>query len=207
MSKIVAISANIGVGKTTLLGLLEARGIVTERELVEDWKYLGDFYRDQHTAVLLQLEILLSRHGQFERASRSRSGISVIERSTLDSLHVFAYNALKHGNMRLVDYELLRKYTAKFGVFPDHTIYLRCAPEVAYERANSRSRDTEKGLDLDYIRQIHECYEEFASKYIRSGITIIDVTELTPEQVCDSVVKVLGELDRPEPPYHVYGGC
>lgn len=192
---LIAISANIGTGKTTLLRRLKDAGYSVIEEDVDSWEYLKDFYLDKHTAVLFQLEVMLSRHKQYQSALKTQAeckdNIVIIERSTLDSLYVFAKNALQQGNMRPIDYQLLESYTKEFGLFPDKTIYLRCEPEVSYQRKTQRNRKAEVNLDINYIQEIHEKYEEFAQRL--EPMDIIDVTDLTPDEVQQYVIDVLFE--------------
>ncbi len=153
---ICAISANIGAGKTTLLNKLRKLGYTVVVEDVENWTYLKQFYdktpfsENQHIAVLLQLQILQSRFRQMKFIKNSnitaKDDVIFIERSTLDSLYVFAKNALEHENMTKIDYELLEGFTQDFGIFPNYTLFLQCSPEICISRLFNRDRNAEKNI-------------------------------------------------------------
>ena len=44
---------------------------------------------------------------------------------------------------------------------PHGFIYLKVAPEIAYERILKRNRSSEKAISLSYIKQIDDCHEAF----------------------------------------------
>ena len=53
-----------------------------------------------------------------------------------------------------------------------HILYLKCKPEVSYERLRKRDRNEEKKIDLEYIKQIHEKHESWLNK--ATNVEIID---------------------------------
>lgn len=40
-------------------------------------------------------------------------------------------------------------------------VYLRTSPEVAYERLKKRGRKEEAGVPMDFIQNLHQCYEDW----------------------------------------------
>lgn len=189
---IFSISANIGAGKTTLLNLLKERGFTVIPEDVENWTYLKNFYDNQHIAILLQLQIMLSRFRQMKnilKLENIKNNVVFIERSTLDSLHVFALNALNNNNMSQIDYDLLKGFTEEFGIFPDQIIYLQCSPEVALERKHGRNRSAEKNMTREYIYQIHECYEKFIKE--RTNTIIINVDGISVDEIYNKLSNII----------------
>jgi deoxyadenosine/deoxycytidine kinase len=191
---VIAISGNIASGKSTLMKLLEELGYLVYYEDVEKWTYLKGFYDNPHIAVLLQLQILQSRFQQMKAAKINEKptgehDVIFIERSTLDSLYVFAKNALAHGNMSEIDYQLLEGFTKDFGVFPDHTIYLELDAEKAFERKQKRDREAEGNLKVDYMEQIDDCYREFARSH--PNVHTINTNGYTPQQTLEKVLEIV----------------
>jgi len=64
-------------------------------------------------------------------------------------------------------------------------VYLRAKPETCLERIKSRNRPEEQSITLDYLKQLHECHEEWLLSRTRTLITpvfIIDADQ-TKEHV------------------------
>lgn len=50
----------------------------------------------------------------------------------------------------------------------DYIVYLRCSPEVCFDRLNHRNRveETDK-VTLDYLRELHEQHENWLREHPR----------------------------------------
>ena len=44
---------------------------------------------------------------------------------------------------------------------PDLIIYLRTSPDLLEERLRRRGREAETPISLDYLNQLHRCYENW----------------------------------------------
>ena len=43
----------------------------------------------------------------------------------------------------------------------DRIIYVRTSPEQCYERIQQRCRMEEEGIPMEYLKALHQCYEEW----------------------------------------------
>ena len=54
-------------------------------------------------------------------------------------------------------------------------IYLRCQPEVSYQRLKNRNRNEEKEVPLEYLKELHQRHEDWLTS---SGENIVIDGEL-----------------------------
>ena len=87
----VAVSGNIGAGKTTLTEMLAKHyGWQAEFESVDDNPYLEDFYSDMHKwAFHLQVYFLNSRFEQINQLRRGENTI-IQDRTIYEDAYIFA---------------------------------------------------------------------------------------------------------------------
>jgi deoxyadenosine kinase len=166
----IGIAGVIGVGKTSLTGLL-AKDLEYEAvyEPVETNPYLEDFYKDMARWTFpMQLFLLAKRfqlHQEVIWNPAHQKGGGVVQDRTIYEDVVFAKMHHDDGIMAGRDWDtyishfnIMRRYL----VYPDVIFYLQIQPEVAMERIRSRGRDAEREISLDYLRKLHEGYELFA---------------------------------------------
>ena len=72
---------------------------------------------------------------------------------------------------------------SKLITFPHRFVYLRCSPEVSYQRLKGRNREEEKEVPLGYLRELHQRHEDW----------LVVSTQPTEEETGNIVVN--GELD------------
>lgn len=176
---IITIGGNIGCGKSTVLERLKQHNYSVFNEPIEKWgSWLDLFYSDKpRYSFPFQMKILID-FLYFEKNTADR--LLITERSPQDSLHVFSKALVDSKDLSYMEFNLLKEYVDKFGWIPDIYIYLRTSPEVCQERMNSRNRDCESGVALDYLREIHAKYESFSTKL--PTVYIVDATQ-NPDQV------------------------
>lgn len=178
----IAVAGNIGVGKTTLTGLL-AKNFNWEPhyELVDDNPYLDDFYTDmQRWAFNLQVYFLNSRFGQLKEFQESGKKI-IQDRTIYEDAHIFAPNLHAMGLMTSRDfdnYSSLFKLMSSFVNPPDLLIYLRASVPTLVKQIQSRGRDYESSIRIDYLTRLNERYEAWISEYTSGKLLIIDTDDL-----------------------------
>ena len=178
----IAVAGNIGVGKTTLTGLL-AKNFNWEPhyESVDNNPYLDDFYTDmQRWAFNLQVYFLNSRFGQLKEFQESGKNI-IQDRTIYEDAHIFAPNLHAMGLMTSRDFD---NYSSLFNLMssfvnpPDLLIYLRASVPTLVKQIQSRGRDYESSIRIDYLTRLNERYEAWISEYNSGKLLIIDTDDL-----------------------------
>jgi len=164
----VAISGNIGVGKTTITSLVAERlGWKPFFEPVIDNPYLDDFYSDMNTwSFHLQVYFLSKR---FEsQLEISKSTVSCIQDRTIyEDVEIFARTLHLQGFLDARDYEnyssLFKQMTA-FLRKPDLIIYLHADVDCLLKRIQQRGRDSEKNIRYNYLYELNNAYEGWSER-------------------------------------------
>ena len=178
----IAVAGNIGVGKTTLTGLL-AKNFNWEPhyESVDNNPYLDDFYTEmQRWAFNLQVYFLNSRFGQLKEFQESGKNI-IQDRTIYEDAHIFAPNLHAMGLMTTRDfdnYSSLFKLMSSFVNPPDLLIYLRASVPTLVKQIQSRGRDYESSIRIDYLTRLNERYEAWISEYTSGKLLVIDTDDL-----------------------------
>lgn len=175
----IAIAGNIGSGKTTLTSLLAKHyNWDTHFEDVEHNPYLNDFYDDmQRWSFNLQIYYLNSRFTQIQEIKNSEKTV-VQDRTIYEDAYIFAPNLHSMGLMTTRDFE---NYFSLFNLMdsfisaPDLLIYLRASVPTLVQQIQSRGREYEESIRLDYLKRLNERYEAWISTYDKGKLLIVDV--------------------------------
>ncbi|MGE5181249.1 MAG: deoxynucleoside kinase [Acidobacteriota bacterium] len=173
----IGIAGMIGAGKSTLATALgQHLGIDTYYEPVADNEYLADFYRDTARYSFAMQVYLLNRRFQQHQEIIWR-GRSAVQDRTIYEDSIFAKILAQTGLMDERDYrtyvELFRNMS-NFMCKPSVIVFLDVSPEASIERIKMRSRDVETGIGLDYLKALHDGYQEFVAD-ISNVIPVIRV--------------------------------
>lgn len=168
------IEGNIGAGKSTFLSLL-AQEIKTIKAVFEPRHYwqgsddaqslLAHFYADTHRwAYTMETYALMCRVKEHIKEQESFHPAIVCERSIYSGYYCFAKNGYQSGFLSEHEWHVYNTWfsflTARCQL-PQGFIYLRTDPQLSHMRIKKRSRTTESGVSLEYVQQIHDCYEQF----------------------------------------------
>jgi deoxyadenosine/deoxycytidine kinase len=197
----VAIAGNIGSGKTTLTRLMAKHlGWKPHFEDVDNNPYLHSFYEDmQRWSFNLQVYFLNSRFRQVVEIRKSGQNI-IQDRTIYEDAHIFAPNLHSMNLMSTRDFE---NYSALFELMssfidpPDLLIYLRASVSTLVEQIQSRGREYEESIRLDYLKLLNERYENWISGYKLGKLLIMDVDNLNfnkPEDLSIVIEKVNAEV-------------
>lgn len=199
----IAISGNIGSGKTTLTRLLAKHYKWTPHfEDVEDNPYLDDFYQEmQRWSFNLQIYFLNSRFRQVKEIREQEKNI-IQDRTIYEDAHIFAPNLHAMGLMPSRDYEnylSLFELMESFVPAPDLLIYLRASIPTLVDQIQKRGRDYENNIRIDYLNRLNERYEAWISGYDKGKLLIINVDENKfandPEGLGNIINRIDGELN------------
>ncbi len=185
----IAISGNIGSGKTTLTRLLSKHfGWTPHFEDVENNPYLHSFYEDmQRWSFNLQVYFLNSRFRQVIEIRKSGKTI-VQDRTIYEDAYIFAPNLHSMNLMSSRDFE---NYSSLFELMsnfiqpPDLLIYLRASVPTLVSQIQKRGRDYEASIRLDYLKHLNERYEAWIAKYTIGKLLIVEVDEIDLEKPSD----------------------
>ncbi|GAB4234068.1 MAG: deoxynucleoside kinase [Ekhidna sp.] len=198
----IAVSGNIGAGKTTLTEMLARHyGWQPEFESVDNNPYLEDFYSDMGKwAFHLQIHFLNSR---FEQINKLRSGEKTIiqDRTIYEDAYIFAKSLYKQGFFKERDYQnytTLFESMIRFVQPPDLLIYLKSDIAKLVKNIEIRGREYENQIRIDYLKGLNEHYEDWINSYKEGRLLIIDVANIdfvkNTEDFSDIVFKIDTEL-------------
>lgn len=178
---LLAVTGNIGSGKTTLTTLLAKHyGYDAHFEDADDNPYLNDFYNDmQRWSFNLQVYFLNTRFAQILELRESGKNV-IQDRTIYEDAYIFAPNLHAMGLMTTRDFESyfsLFKLMEGFVAPPDLLIYLRASVPTLVNQIQKRGRDYEESIRLDYLKRLNERYEAWVSTYDLGNLLIIDVDE------------------------------
>ncbi len=178
----MAITGNIGAGKTTLAQrLAQEFNWEVYYEAVEGNPYLSDFYGDMaRWAFHLQIYFLRSRYEQVLRISQLEQPI-IQDRTIYEDAHIFARNLYQSGLMSARDYEnYLDIFNLMLSVVqpPDLMIYLRADVDKLLAQIRRRGRDFEQNISEAYLTDLNALYDHFAETYSAGPLLVIDVNDL-----------------------------
>lgn len=180
--KYVAIAGNIGAGKSSLTEVLgQSFGWETFYEKVDDNPYLTDFYDDMRRwSFNLQVYFLSSRF-QHQRAIEQSARSVVQDRSIYEDAEIFARNLYEMGLMSKRDFD---NYVELFGIMtsylrpPSLLVYLRASVPTLIGHIQSRGREYESTIRIEYLERLQKHYESWIERYDEGPKMIVDVDEL-----------------------------
>ena len=199
----IAVSGNIGSGKTTLTTLLAKHYKWTPQyEDADNNPYLNDFYEDmQRWSFNLQVFFLNSRFQQVIEIRKNKKSI-IQDRTIYEDANIFAPNLHSMGLMTTRDFE---NYIGLFNLMqslvqpPDLLIYLRASIPTLVEQIQKRGREYEKAIRLDYLQRLNERYEAWITKYNESHknsrLLIIDIDDNKFSEKKEDLGKIIRKID------------
>ncbi len=180
--KHIAVAGNIGAGKTTLTrALAKHYNWEPHFESADNNPYLNDFYNNmQRWSFNLQVYFL---HNRFHQILKINSGENTIiqDRTIYEDAHIFAPNLHDMGLMATRDFENyfeLFKTMVSLIVPPDLLIYLRASVPTLVSQIQTRGRDYEGSISLDYLKRLNERYENWISNYDGPKLLIVNIDEI-----------------------------
>ena len=174
----IAIAGNIGAGKTTLTKMLaKYYGWEPRFESVSFNPYLEDYYSDiKRWSFCLETYFLKERFKDLLAVLQSQHTI-VQDRSIFEGVYVFVTNNYERGDLSQRDYET---YMELFGHMkrlmrlPDLMIYLRKSVPTLIAQIQKRGREYEQTMQIDYLKDLNERYEDFIFNKYEGRVLVID---------------------------------
>ncbi|SVC73060.1 uncharacterized protein METZ01_LOCUS325914 [marine metagenome] len=175
----IAIEGTIGVGKTSLAGILgdrlEAKLILEE---FEENPFLVEFYKDsERFAFQTQLFFLLSRYRQQQKLQQTD-----LFTKTLISDYMFVkdrlFAALNLDDKEMSLYNAVARILEKNVASPDMVIFLQSDTDRLMQNIKLRGREYEKLIDWKYIDALNQMYNEYFFRYDDSPLLIINTNDI-----------------------------
>ena len=195
----IAIAGNIGAGKTTLTKMLARYyGWEPRFESVSFNPYLEDYYGDiKRWAFCLETYFLKERYKDMIAVQQSAHTI-VQDRSIFEGVYVFVRNNYERGDLSERDFETfmelfdLMKSQMKM---PDLMIYLRKSVPALITQIQKRGREYEQTMQIDYLRDLNDKYEDFIYHKYEGRVLVIDSDDLDFENNPADFRKVIDKVD------------
>ncbi len=198
----IAIAGNIGAGKTTLTTLLSQHfHMEPHYESVDENPYLEDFYHEmERWSFHLQVYFLNSRFRQILEIKKENKDI-IQDRTIYEDRFIFAANLHSMGLMSERDFT---NYSSLFDLMelivtpPDLLIYLKASIPTLVRNIHSRGREYEKSINIDYLSNLNDRYNNWIDSYNKGKLLVIDVDNLDfvkkPEDLGTIIEKVNAEI-------------
>lgn len=176
--KIISVEGNIGSGKSTLVEAMRKHfednpNILFIQEPVQEWEQIIDksgntvlekYYANQEKyAFSFQMMAYISRLSQLRNAMTKGYDTIITERCVFTDKMVFAKMLYDEGKIEDVNYQIYNKWFDEFlGELPEFKyIYLKTTPSVAKKRVDTRNRQGEESIPVDYLEQCHNYHDNW----------------------------------------------
>lgn len=193
----IAVSGNIGSGKTSLVELLSERlGVKPYFEQIDN-PYLDDFYRDMNRwAFNLQICFLGKKIQQLFDIIECKEDI-IQDRTIYEEAYIFVANLNDMGLISHRDYET---YINIFSLLsgkvpkPDVIIYLKASVPILLSQIYKRGREYEMSIQPEYLERLNSLYERWINEIYDGKVITIEVDNndfiMNPELI-DSIIERL----------------
>ncbi len=201
----IAVSGNIGSGKTSLVEMLSQRlGYEPFFERIDN-PYLDSFYQDMaRWSFNLQMSFLSKKTVQINEIMRSTHNI-IQDRTIFEEAYVFVRNLNRMGLMTTQDYEL---YMSFFDLLsgnirlPDLIVYLKASIPTLISQIRRRGREYEMGIEPEYLEGLNTLYDDWINNLYPGRVLTIDVDEydfvLSKEHFDIITDKITAEIEAVE---------
>ena len=178
----IVIAGNIGSGKTTLTNLLVRHyGWTPRMEQVTDNPYLSDYYKDmKRWSLNLEVFFLKERFKDLLEINHEKN-VVVQDRSIFEGVYIFTANNHDMGNMSDHDFDTymgLFESMMMVARMPDLLIYLRSSVPHLVDNIHKRGRDYEQNMQLNYLKNLNDRYDEFVFHQYPGRALTIEVDNL-----------------------------
>jgi deoxyadenosine/deoxycytidine kinase len=195
----IAIAGNIGSGKSTLTRLLAHHyGWEPRFEDVEGNPYLEDYYRDIHRwSFNLEVYFLKERFRDLIDIANCDHTI-IQDRTIFEGVYVFMENNRAMGNLSDRDYETymeLFEQMISMVKLPDLMIYLHASVPHLVNNIQQRGRDYEQTIQLDYLQNLNERYDDFIYNKYKGRVIIVEKDQLDFKNNSKDLAQIVDRID------------
>jgi deoxyadenosine/deoxycytidine kinase len=180
--RFLAVTGNIGVGKTSLVRYLTERyGVKPIYEPFADNPYLDDFYADMPRWAFHSQVFFLARKFRLHQQLGDLTGPIVMDRTIYEDAEIFAAHLARSRRMSARDHAT---YLELYGSMkeairpPDVLLHLKCSVRAIRRRIKQRGRPNEQAIPLGYLRSLNELYEEWIAGWKDCPVVVWDSENL-----------------------------
>lgn len=194
----IAISGNIGAGKTELTRLLSRHyGCRPIFGPTEENPYLSSFSEDMRRwSFNMMVHTLYANIRQLSQLQESGESF-VRDRSLYDDAAVFVPNLQSMGLMTTRDMSTYQKlFELMYSLLPkpDLIVYLRAEVPTLVRHIQKRGRELETSIRLDYLSNLNQRYEQWAAQY--SGkLLIVDMDGVDFVDSREDLGQIINRID------------
>ena len=208
--KLCCIVANIGAGKTDLIGNLRQHfskihqsNVELRDEPVKLWENIGlltALYRDlplenSATPYDFQVAAFSSRLVEYKGIDWKKTELAVIDGHVQIDREVFKANLLKQEKISSERDKWYETLYQQWQILvpeanPSIYIYLQCEPEICKQRIEKRGRPQEANIPLSYLQDLHKNFEMFSANNATRVLTL-NVSNLNETEVLEKVLQIL----------------
>lgn len=120
-----------------------------------------------------------------------------VERSIYTDKNCFAENCYESGKMSKLEYDVYCKWnnwlSDEFNVRPDAYIYLRCYPNVNYDRIEKRNRSGEENIPIEYLEILHDKHDKWMAKE-KERIPVMTIDALQNFKDPEVMMKIVEDI-------------
>lgn len=192
----IAISGNIGAGKTELTKLLSRHyGYRAIFGPAEENPYLNSFSEDMRRWSFNMMVHTL--YANVKQLTELAGKDFIRDRSLYDDAAIFAPNLQSMGLMTTRD---LTTYTNLFEMVcslipkPDLLIYVRGDVPTLIRHIQKRGRELERGIRLDYLTNLNTRYEQWAEQY-EGKMLVVDTDEIDFVERREDLGHIIEKID------------
>ena len=195
----IAVSGNIGAGKTTLTQMLSKHyGWEMRLEPVVVNPYLEDYYKDiKRWSFALAVYFLKERFRDVLDIAHTNKTI-IQDRSIFEGVYVFVENNYRQGNLSETDFHTymeLFDLMTNITKIPDLMIYLRKSVPELVRQIQKRGRDYEQTMQLDYLEGLNNRYEDFIFNKYKGEVLVIESDGMDFEHNPEDFRKIVDKID------------
>ena len=204
---IISLEGNIGAGKSSFLKILK-QNLSDKAEFidepVDEWLQIKNnknenllevFYQDKKRwAYTFQNIAYITRMKRIIDIMQTTSkSIIFMDRSLEGDLNTFTKMLKEDGDIDNLEWSAYKKWNTMFTdlIGKNRHIYLRCTPEIAYERISKRARNEENSIPFEYIKQLHLYHDNWLLNNTRSYIIDVNKDFVYDEQNKDIVYQLM----------------
>lgn len=221
---VVYVEGNIGVGKSTLIHMLDEKpwilrnqcncDLLTLQEPVDLWRESGaltDLYSKQINNSLFQMMVLATRSASIvskisKTLSKNRNEVLIIERGLNFGDKAFANVSFENSKEKaLYDTSVNVIYKSIDETFKNLDrgykkvyVYLKLDPNQCLERIKKRGRTEEGDITIDYLKNLDESHESFKNDLTKNKERIVELdANAPPQQLVDEILNIIKTVRKP----------